>query len=151
MIKEKTLKFIEWDECKRNFIRQVEIDSEKIKSIIKLAMKRFIFIKSININKDNVSFIVEDYYEIFKELLVALLLKNSLKSQNHQCLITYFYRNYPSYEFEANLILQMSYLRNRLNYYGEPIDIEFYNKHEKDFASIIGLLKKLIEEAENEK
>ena len=70
--------------------------------------------------------------------------KNGLKSDNHQCLITYFYKNYPKYEYEANLILRMSYLRNRLNYYGESIDFEFYEKNKKDFISIIEILKNIL-------
>ena len=113
---------MEWKECEKEFIRHIEVDKEKIKSILKLVNARINFIKSITPNKDNVSFIVENYYESIKELLVALLLKNGLRSNNHQCLITYFYKNYPNYEYEANVILQMSYARNRLEYYGEPID-----------------------------
>ncbi|GEM_PF-791312 len=145
MINRKRLQFMDWNECNKDFIREIEVDNEKIKSLMKLAINRFNFIKSINSNQSNVSFIVENYYEVIKELLIALLSKNGLKSQNHQCLITYFYKNYPKYEFQANLILQMSYLRNRLEYYGESIDIGFYNKYKQDFVFIIELIKNLIE------
>ena len=143
-MKDRKLQFMSWDECKNKFIRNVEVDNEKINSMTKLALSRSDFIKSININQINVSFIVENYYEVIKELLIALLLKNGLKSQNHQCLITYFYKNYPEYEFESNLILRLSYLRNRLEYYGESIDIEFYNKYKDDFNSIIKILEILV-------
>lgn len=145
-MKEKELKFMEWEECKKGFIRSIEIDNEKIKSIINVSLLRTEFIKSISANQNNVSFVIENYYETIKELLVALLLKKGLRSKNHQCLITYFYNNYGEYEFEANLILRLSFLRNRLEYYGEKIDFEFYNKHKEDFSSIIKLLKKIIEE-----
>ena len=137
------LQFMRWDECERKFIRRIEIDKERIKSIATLALKRLEFIKAINVTNDNISFVVESYYEIIKELLVALFLKTGLKSDNHQCLITYFYRNYPKYEHEANLILRMSYLRNRLNYYGESIDLGFYEKYKEDFISIIEALKNI--------
>ena len=143
MIRE-NLKFMEWSECERNFIRKRERDNEKIKSIIKIASKRHDFINTIKVNKDNVSFVIENYYEIIKELLNAVLLKNGLNSKNHQCLIAYFHKNYLQYEFESNLILQMSYLRNRLNYYGEPIDIEFYSKYKEDFEKIINIIKNII-------
>ena len=141
---------MDWDECKKSFIRKKEVDNEKINSMVKTAFKRFNFISSIEVNKDNVSFVVEDYYEIIKELLASLLLQNGLRSKNHQCLITYFYKTYPNYEFEANLILRMSYLRNRLDYYGELIDINFYKKYSKDFVSIINLIEKLIKEKTKE-
>ena len=142
-MKERKLQFMDWDECKNEFIRSVDVDNEKIVSMIKLALSRFNFIKPIDVNENNISFIIENYYEIIKELLIALLLKNGLKSQNHQCLITYFHRNYPKYEFEANLMLRLNYLRNRLEYYGEIIEIGFYNKHKDDFISIIEILEGL--------
>jgi|TARA_Y100000310_G_C20684133_1_gene817889 uncharacterized protein (UPF0332 family) len=135
---------INWNLCKSKFIRTIERDDEKIASIIETSDKRLAFIKSNNVTKENISFIVEGYYEIIKELLVALLLKNGLKSSNHQCLISFFYKEHPDHEFETNLISQMSYLRNRLNYYGEQIDFEFYNKHKEEFDKIIVMLKKLI-------
>jgi len=75
------------NECENKFIRRIELDKERINSIRRLALKRFEFIKSINVTNDNISFVVESYYEIIKELLVALLYKNGLKSDNHQCLI----------------------------------------------------------------
>lgn len=133
-----------WNLCEHKFIRKVEVDKEQINSIIETAEKRLEFISSNKATKDNVSFIVENYYEIIKELLVALLLKNGLKSSNHQCLISYFYRKNPDYEFEVNLISQMSYLRNRLNYYGERIDFDFYDKNKDEFNKLIDLIKGLI-------
>jgi len=135
---------IDWNLCKNKFIRNVEVDEEQISSIIETAAKRLKFIKSNKATNDNVSFIVENYYEIIKELLVALLLKNGLKSSNHQCLISYFYKEYPDYEFEVNIISQMSYLRNRLNYYGEKIDFGFYDKNKAEFIKLIDLIKDLI-------
>ena len=135
---------IDWNLCKSKFIRNVEVDEEQINSIIETADKRLEFIKSNKATNDNVSFIIENYYEIIKELLVALLLKNGLKSSNHQCLISFFYKEYPDYEYESKLISQMSYLRNRLNYYGEKIDFEFYDKNKEEFNKIIVLLKGLI-------
>ena len=138
------INLMDWGLCKSKFIRNVEVDDEKISSIIKTADKRLLFIKSNKVTNENISFIVENYYEIIKELLVALLLKNGLKSSNHQCLISYFYKEYPDYEFEVNLISQMSYLRNRLNYYGEVIDFEFYDKNKEEFDKLIALVKSLI-------
>ena len=135
---------IDWNLCKSKFIRAVEKDKEKIASIIETADKRLAFIKANKVSNDNISFIVEGYYEIIKELLVALLLKNGLKSSNHQCLISFFLKEYQDFEFEANLMSQTSYLRNRLNYYGEQIDFKFYDKNKEEFQKIISLLKDLV-------
>lgn len=133
-----------WNECENEFIRQVEVDKERVESILERAIQRKKITESIKVSDENVSFIVEGYYEVIKELLVAYLLKNGLRSKNHQCLITYFYINNKKYEYEANLISQMSYLRNRLDYYGEAIPLSFYNKNKADIKQIIVLLISLI-------
>lgn len=139
---------MDWNYCKESFIGNVEIDSEKIDSLIKTAQLRLSYLKNSIIDGNTVSFIVEGYYEVIKELLTALLLSRGLRSKNHQCLIAYFYRSYPDYEAEAHLISQMSYLRNRLDYYGEPIELEFYEKNKKEFENVIKLLARLIKKTE---
>lgn len=133
-----------WNKCEQEFIRNVEIDPEKISSIIETAELRLKYIKTTKLNKENVSFVIEGYYEIIKELLVALLLLNGLRSKNHQCLISYFYNKYKKYEGEAYLIAQMSYLRNRLDCYGEQIDFGFYEKNKNEFENIINILISLV-------
>ena len=137
---------MDWDECEVDFIREVEVDEERIKSLIKKAEQRLKIIKLIKLSEETVSFIVEGYYEVIKELLVAYLLKNGLKSKNHQCLISYFYKQNPSYEKEAYLISEMSYYRNRLDYYGESVPLDFYEKNKLEFQSIIKILTELIQQ-----
>jgi len=135
-----------WKDCEKKFIRNVGIDKERIKSIVYKALQRLERARNTNIDLDNVSFVVEDYYEVIKELLIAYLLRNGLRSKNHQCLISYFYKENPNYEKEAYLISQMSFFRNRLSYYGEDIPMEFYTKNKEEFESIIKLLRSLIGE-----
>src|SRR3989338_8669138 len=132
---------MDWKECEVNFIGKVSVDEERIKSIIKRAFQRLKRAKGTKINLENVSFVVEDYYEVIKELLVAYLLKNSLKSRNHQCLISYFYKKNPEYEKESYLISQMSFFRNRLEYYGEDTPMSFYEKNKKEFEKIIKIIE----------
>ena len=126
-----------WGECEKKFIRKVEIDKERVSSIVGKAMQRLEMARNINVNSRTVSFVVEDYYEIIKELLIAYLLKNGLRSKNHQCLISYFYKRNPELENETNLISQMSFFRNRLSYYGESIPLEFYESNKEEFEKII--------------
>ena len=40
----------------------------------------------------------------------------------------------------------MSYLRNRLDYYGEQIEMSFYEKNKKDITKLIEMLKEIIKE-----
>ncbi len=142
---ENEMKIMDWRICKENHVKEVERDTEKIESIKEAVKRRILYLDSVEVDKNNVSFIVEGFYEAIKELLVALLLSNGLSSGNHQCLISYFYNNYD-YEDKAFLIARMSYLRNRLDYYGELIDFEFYEKHKEDFKEVIKTLNGLIKD-----
>ena len=65
---------MEWSHCSAMFIRKVETDPAKVKAIINAAELRLKYLENAALNRDNVSFIVEGYYEVIKELLVALLL-----------------------------------------------------------------------------
>ncbi len=134
-----------WKECEKEFVRQVEVDEERIKSIIETALIRLKTFEGIKLSKENSSFFVENHYEVIKELLVAYSLKNGLRSKNHQCLISYFYKKNPDYEKEAILISQMSFFRNRLTYYGEMIPYDFYIQNKSDFEKITKLILKLLE------
>jgi len=133
---------IDWEICKSDFIKKVEIDKPQIMSIIETAESRLNFLRRSKVTSETVSFVIEGYYEVIKELLTALLLKNGFRSKNHQCLISFFYHNYKEYELEANLILRLSFLRNRLNYYGEKITLDYYNKDK--FENIINVIKNLL-------
>lgn len=133
-----------WKRCTDEFVRRVEADPEKVKSIIKTAQERREYLRQIPVADKHVSFVVEGFYEVIKELLTALLLSKGLRSRNHQCLISYFYHSHPEHEAEAHLISQMSYLRNRLNYYGEAIEPQFYNKNKEEIERIITILIRII-------
>lgn len=133
-----------WYVCEEKFIRLVEVDRDKIESLLKTTEKRHAFLKTLKANDKNVSFIVEQTYELIKELLIALLLTKGLRSQNHQCLISYFYNMYKEHEAEAHLIADMSYRRNRLNYYGELIEFPFYEKNKDEFEKVMKVLREII-------
>jgi len=137
---------IGWSVCEKHFIKKVEIDLERVESIKKMAIKRFERLKRDKFSEDEISFLVEGYYEVIKELLVAYLLKNGLRSQNHQCLISYLYKIHPELENEIDLINQMSFFRNRLGYYGEKVPVEFYDSKKEEFDKIVDVLSYLVNE-----
>ncbi len=117
----------------------------RIASLKEKAFLRLKRVQADEISLENISFIVEDYYEVIKELLIAYLLKYGLKSSNHQCLISYFYKKNPDLEKEAYIIAQMSFFRNRLAYYGEDIPMDFYHKNRHEFEKIISLLLGMVD------
>lgn len=88
-----------WEECK-DHIRLVEKDSEKANSIMAMARIRHKTLRQIILDDETASVIATDYYEVIKELLCAILLKYGLKSDNHECLIAFFKKQYQQYEYE---------------------------------------------------
>ena len=135
---------MDFERCKKEFIREVEKDSEKIKSIIKMTDIELRIISNIEVNKDTASKLAKDYYEIIKELLTALLLSRGLKSSNHECLISFFKANFAEHEYEAKLIHELKNIRNRVSYDGYFVDEDYITKNKLEFNQIIKLLKNLI-------
>ncbi len=138
------LELMPWHVCEAQYIKKVERDPAKIQSVVKTANARLTHLSFQSITSENVSFIIEGYYEAIKELLSAILLSHGMRSSNHQCLISFFLKNYKSYEAEAYFISRLSFLRNRLNYYGEMIDLGFYEQHKVDIDKVIKLLLSLL-------
>ena len=60
-----------WDKCRQEFIRDIEIDCEKIKSILKMSEVRAGFLKKQEYDEKTCSIITEGYYETIKELLIV--------------------------------------------------------------------------------
>lgn len=135
-----TREFMDWKECERSFIRKASIDKAKISSLLEASAKRVRFLESIPSHGDNASFIVEGYYEAIKELLTALLLKHGMRSSNHQCLISYFYKAYPEHEGIAHFLLLLNHIRNRLNYYGELVESGFYAENKGRMHEAVSVL-----------
>jgi len=136
-----------FERCKKEFIRKVGIDLDKIKSILKMVSLELKIISKIAVNSDSASKLAKDYYEIIKELLIALLLSNGLKSSNHECLVSFLKTNYHQYEYEIKIIHELKDIRNRISYDGYFVDKDYINKNKSEFEHIIELLEKLINDA----
>tara|TARA_Y100000310_G_C20560942_1_gene753030 strand:+ start:311 stop:736 length:426 start_codon:yes stop_codon:yes gene_type:complete len=136
---------MDWGICIREHVKKVEVDFEKIKSMQKLGKIRLKVIHQIKLDEETASIIATDYYEIIKELLIALLLKNGFKSNNHECLISYFKKNFKEYEYETKIIHSLKFVRNRVSYDGFFVKKDYIEDNKLEFEHIIGLLFELLE------
>jgi uncharacterized protein (UPF0332 family) len=135
-----------WSTCLQEHIKNIEPDQEKIASIRKMCDIRLKVTKNIGLDEETASIIATDYYEVLKELLVALLLKNGLKSDNHECLISFFKHNFPQYEYEAQIMHALKNVRNRVSYDGIFVKEEYINSNKLEFEHIIKLLHGILED-----
>ena len=137
---------MDWGICRKEHIKKVSPDKDKINSILKMCSVRLKFVRKQEVDNETASLIAADYYEIIQELLTALLLKNGLKSDNHECLISYFKKNCPNYEYETSIIHELKNIRNRITYDGIFVEKQYTVKNKMEFEHIIALLVKLIKE-----
>jgi len=133
-----------WGVCLDEYIKKVSVDSEKIESIKKMCNVRLRILKGVKLDNETASIVATDYYEVIKELLVALLLKNGLKSGNHECLISFFRHKFPQYEYEAKVIHQLKDVRNRVSYDGIFVKKDYVETNKLEFEHIIQLLEGLL-------
>ena len=138
---------MDWNVCRAEHISNVTPDKGKIASMRKMCSVRLRMLKMTVLDEETASVIVADYYEVIKELLVALLLKNGLKSDNHECLISYFKVTFSEYAYETEIIHTLKDIRNRVSYDGIFVKKEYVQDNKLEFEHIILLLDRLLEDA----
>lgn len=105
-------------------IFKITIDKVRAKSLLEQSKDRLEIMKFIP--KDRIYKIVEDYYEIIKELLTAIMYLDGYKTLSHVKLIEYFSENYNNLSFdEVKIIDSMRKSRHGIVYYAEKITKEF--------------------------
>jgi len=137
---------MDWGTCSKEHIKRVEADREKIGSIRRIGAARLRLTREARLDDETAPIIAWDYYEVIKELLTALLLKNGLKSDNHECLIAFFRKNYPEHEYEAGMMHQLKEARNRVTYDGVFVKKDYVANNRAEFEHIIGVLDRLLDE-----
>ena len=90
--------------------------------------------------------IIEQYYEIIKELATAVMYLNGLKTLSHRALISYLESNHRnSFEKEEFFLMdELRKLRNNIVYYGERVERTFLLNKESKIKTIIEKLIKLV-------
>lgn len=131
---------LSWNYCLRKHIKKIPPDFERAKALVEISTCRLEMIPSPN--EKNTFILIEQYYEIIKELLIALMNLDGFKSNNHECLVAYF-KNYFEYSFETNLIYTLKFLRNKIQYEGKIPNRFFLENNLEDIKSIISLLQRI--------
>jgi len=120
-------------------IFRISKNLKRAKALKEMAEERYEDIK----NERKVYKIVEQYYEIIKKLITALMYSEGFKTLSHKALIHYLENNYKKFNKE-NIILidELRKLRNNIEYYGQRVGREFLINKE---AQIKFIIKKLIQ------
>jgi len=131
-----------WDESSDQ-VSQITPNKELARSLLRLIALREKDVAA----KDPVlaPLIIEDYYEIIKELITALLSIDGFKTLSHELLIGYlsrFYKQFSSYEI--HLIDQLRKTRHDLTYRGIMAPSDYLPRNKNEILSVIEKLKKIV-------
>jgi hypothetical protein len=129
-------------------IIKISLDKEKAKSIVKMAEDREKQIKELDITKFS-TIITENYYEIIKELMTAIFLLNGIKTigkDAHKELIELALKNKILDDFEYSLVDDLRNRRNKSQYEGKQISVDYLESKNNNFDKIIIKLEKKVNE-----
>jgi len=136
---------VKWRECLKHKVKKIKPDRERAVSLQKLAAKRQKSIERRR-NTEEPEFLIEDYYEVIKELITAILAVKGYKSYSHECLISYLEEKQSEIEAsELKMIDQLRQTRNDLLYRGTPVAKGLLKRREKEIRKVIEKLKTILE------
>jgi hypothetical protein len=121
------------------------------RAILKMIEVRMKELETKN-RKEFASLVVEDYYEIIKEIITALMAVDGYKTLSHEVLIGYLKEFFPQFS-DAEIILtdQLRQLRNKIAYKGFFVTPDFLERNEARIKKVVLRLVQILKEKLNEK
>ncbi len=125
-------------------IFRISKDKERAEDLFVMAKERLDMLKIIP--KDKCYKIIEEYYEIVKELLTAVMYLDGYKTLSHVKLIEYFSSHYEDLdENQIRMIDTLRKFRIGIVYYGRRISREFLINNEEEIRRIVSVLMNVVE------
>jgi len=137
-----------YDVCLANglFKEKNTVDIELIKSLKEIAEKGLEFIKkkSKDIKKDSSewTFVFRDYYESLRALIEAVLLFDRIEADSHQCKNAYICAKHSGLELDWEFLEIARLKRNAINYKGQLLTYDDWNRFSIQFDLHISALSK---------
>ena len=120
-------------------IFKITKDERRAGALINMARNRYLTLKEL---KEPYR-ILEEYYEIIKELITSIMYKLGFKTLSHKALIEFAKENIKILtSSDISLIDELRIKRNNIVYYGETITEKFLKEREESIRSIINKLFK---------
>jgi hypothetical protein len=127
-------------------VKRIAPDRQMAKAILKMIEVRMKALSLVD-RKEFASLVVEDYYEITKEAITALMALDGYKTLSHEVLVAYLKEFYPQFsESEILLVDQLRQLRNKIAYRGFFITHDFLERTEMRMKSIVSKIKRILED-----
>ena len=125
-----------------NEIFKITKDEKRANALIEMARNRY-----KNMNFKEPYRIIEEYYEIIKELITSFMYKQGWKTLSHKSLIEFASENIKILSsIEISLIDELRIKRNNIVYYGEQVSLDFLRSRETTIRSIIDKLFTIVKD-----
>lgn len=129
-------------------IPRLETDTEKIRTILKIAEADFEAAKKIKVGltKDSMQWnsVFKLHYDVLHELVDAFLCFDKVKLENHQCLFAFLCEKHPDLLLNWDFLEKIRTKRNGILYYGLPVAEKDWKEVELQFGVYISLINKEI-------
>lgn len=83
--------------------KQCSKDPVASKAIFSRAIRRLEYVKTQNVDQDNASFVFEDVYEVIRECIQALMVRDGFKPYSHEAVVAFVNDHYHG-AYEDKLI-----------------------------------------------
>lgn len=132
-----------WNEFSEK-VSKLSPDTEKAKALLNMVNLREERIK-LTPFPNFATLLTEEYYEIIKELMTAIMCADGWKTTSHEILIGYLAEFYTEVSrSNISLIDQLRVIRNDINYRGVKINPEYLQRNKKTITNIIKELKEIL-------
>ena len=125
------------------FVKKKRKDEARARSLIDGSERRKqVMEKYLPLNSETAVQIIEESYDIIRELLEARLSKEGYKSYNHEAVILYL----AELGFSKDKVLfvdRLREIRHGTKYYGKTVDVEYAKKAKEFLEEIYPKLRKL--------
>lgn len=129
-----------WDETSDK-VSKIRPDSEKAKALLKMT-ELHEGRAQLTPLPTMATLLVEEYYEIVKELITAIMSCDGWKTTSHELLVGYLAQFYPEFNAaEIALIDQLRQMRNDIDYRGVMINPEYLERNQAAILDVITTLK----------
>ena len=123
---------------------KISPDKEMVKSILAMAEIRESRIQETDLSKF-ASLLVEDYYEVIKELATAVMNLDGYKTTSHKTLFFWLKKSYTDFTDEEMQILDnLRIMRNDVVYEGFFVKTQYLERKLEIITKVISKLKSII-------
>ena len=126
---------------RKNLVRKSVPDIELAKSLIIESNKILLVVNGLALNDTNSSVLMRECYEAFRQICEAIAVNKGYKIYSHEA-ITSFVGEILNEKEIAESFDRYRKIRNSINYYGTPVNIEEVKKALAEIPKFIEIIKK---------